>query len=75
MRNGNLRLVVLYLVVFALRSYRTYEEWKRSEEGIIQDRDGTFLPYLWGMETRTHPDPRDTERQFLPYLWGMETHF
>ncbi len=57
-----------------LSSYRTYEEWKRSEEGIIQDRDGTFLPYLWGMETFKHHSNRWQGTMFLPYLWGMETN-
>jgi len=32
-----------------------------------------FLPYLWGMETRTFFRVCFVQLKFLPYLWGMET--
>ena len=34
-----------------MRSYRTYEEWKRCLSLCTIFRGHLFLPYLWGMET------------------------
>ena len=52
MRNGNTEAHQEKLDIDT-RSYRTYEEWKLSRWGDEYGDRGEFLPYLWGMETRS----------------------
>jgi len=54
-------------------SYRTYEEWKRQKCTKNGNAWISFLPYLWGMETRSQSSCVIHYPLFLPYLWGMET--
>jgi len=51
MRNGNL-LIDRWEISGLLCSYRTYEEWKLNCSESLKIVTW-FLPYLWGMETRT----------------------
>ena len=57
----------------SVRSYRTYEEWKRIIFFEVVFIPYMFLPYLWGMETAQCYFITTQMVQFLPYLWGMET--
>jgi len=50
MRNGNFPLKGK-TVGRCVRSYRTYEEWKRQKYRSNFAIECPFLPYLWGMET------------------------
>jgi len=74
MRNGNL-VTPSPLPAVSDRSYRTYEEWKLPYFYLSSPQWLLFLPYLWGMETRTWAFHIIGKRQFLPYLWGMETRY
>ncbi len=71
MRNGNVQWMQTHH--HCLGSYRTYEEWKQSEEMRLIAQIFQFLPYLWGMETFWNTTNFNNQRWFLPYLWGMET--
>ncbi len=53
MRNGNC-IFVQFCPTHFNSSYRTYEEWKRVLWQVLTKRWWyAFLPYLWGMETRS----------------------
>ena len=51
MRNGNQGLWHGIAPHPETCSYRTYEEWKRTNNKVSSFYESRFLPYLWGMET------------------------
>jgi len=72
MRNGNL-IQYLFLVLHTSGSYRTYEEWKLTNEKSFTIR--IYSSYRTYEEWKPFCTSAILIRllEFLPYLWGMET--
>jgi len=72
MRNGNID-VFTDAKSLCKGSYRTYEEWKRTSEQIVQTvSKSSYRTYEeWKPHTCSHSF--FLFLRFLPYLWGMET--